>query len=103
MSLQVILVILVISVVGAFVKARPTPTAYVPPTDNETFPYENVEGTRFCFLDVNTTCYCCTWLKYTDDLAIRALGAIIGGGVAWLVLLIFICTCCWSTSLQGNF
>jgi hypothetical protein len=100
MSLQ--LIVLLISIVSTFVKAQPTATNYVPPESNDVFPYEEVDGTRFCFLDMNATCYCCTWIKYTDDLSLRAIGSIVGAAVTFLILMIFMCTCCWSTSLQDR-
>jgi len=78
------------------------PTYIPPPEPNSSFPFIDQQSPRFCSLQTNSTCYCCDWTDYSNNLTLRSLGAIIAAGVIFIILLILVCACCWSTSLQDR-
>jgi hypothetical protein len=85
------------------IEGQPTYVPYSPPPEpNSSFPSTSAVQPRFCSLDTNATSYDCEWAAYTNNLTLRALGSIIGASVIFLIFMVFVCTCCWSTSLQDR-
>jgi len=67
-----------------------------------TLQFRNQTSPRFCSLDLNSDCYCCHWVEYSQNLAMRAIIPIVLTAVIWIACTIGLCKFCWATSLQDR-